>query len=453
MAQPPYSPLLLDLPEGLRNLPTLMAIAALADQAFAPIEQDIYDTSQLLSVETTTDFSYLQGLFDPYGLIDILLGDVADSRKYYRLLKTLYTLKGTARGFAMAMDLLKLTYQEIITQNVLCCTDMTMVLATTNPNLNQFRKVDQLDGVYLPIDTTLTGVTNAPIISATPGPYKVGTLTASKLDYNFTLGISQLGYPLGARVPSVSNTIYFLFWAYLIGDLVADPTMGADSVMDYVFSSDFVYNTAGAAQLDWGLRLGYQDLQQLLPPISTLVTSSYGTDGYAYGDYRLADFLRPNYGQAPSPAPAPDPQVSWDEASHTTCYHALVLGANTLGAFAWQPLGGPRKQVHNAVGAFGAGKLGRNIVLDRVKDRYYTTSYAITVQVEHPAVELVVQYDMGGPQEPNQWTDYTGVGNDVLMGAEDVTGDSLWSIAGAQTSGTVGFAVVGEAIVGQPASG
>lgn len=453
MAKPPYVPLLQDLPPRLRNLPTLSGVCELADQALAPLDQDIYDTSQLLSVETTTDFSYLQGLFDPYGLIDILLGNQADIRKYYRLLKTLYALKGTTRGWRMAMDLLKLSFEQIITQNVVCCAEMTMVLTTTQPDLLQFRRVDQLDQVYLPIDTTLVGVTNAPIVSATPGPYKVGSLTANSLDYNLTLGTSRLGYPLGAKIPQVSNSIYFLFWSTLLAELSELDAVAADSMMDYVFSSDFIYDTAGATRLDWVLRLGYQDLQQLKPPIVSMWTTNYGTDGYAYADYRLSDFLRPNYGVPPSPAPAPDAQVSWDTAERAQCYHSLVLGANNLDLYPWQPLGGPRPTLHWG-GGLGQGKLSRTIVLDAARDLYTTRSFAIQVAVDRPRPELVAQYgleDLDPAALPQLYTHTSGVGDDCDLSGTPVDFDSRWSIAGGETSATVGFGVVGEAIVGQSA--
>lgn len=454
MAKPPYVPFLQDLPPRLRNLPTLIGIGEVADQAFAPVDQSIYDTSQLLSVETTTDFSYLQELFDPYGLIDILLGNEADIRKYYRLLKTLYSLKGTARGWRMAMDLLKLSFEQIITQNVVCCTEMTMVLTTTQPDLLQFRKIDQLDQIYLPIDTTLVGVTNAPIVSATPGPYKVGSLTANSLDYNLTLGTSRLGYPLGAKIPQVSNSIYFLFWSTILSTLDEYDEVAVESVMDYVFSSDFIYDTAGTSRLDWALRLGYQDLQQLKPPIVSMWTSDYGTDSYAYSDYRLSDFLRPNYGVAPSPAPAPDAQVSWDTVERGTCYHALILGANNLDLYPWQPLGGPRPTLHWG-GGLGQGKLSRNITLDDARSLYTTRSSAIVVAVDHPRPELVAQYgleDLDPADIPMVYTHANGVGDDLDLSGTPVDFDSRWSIGGAESSATVGFGLVGEAIVGQPAS-
>ena len=183
----------------------------------------IYDPSNINHIPEEVITMLGGEIFEKYiaGSID------RDSKvAFSQMVSRLYNLKGTMKAFKLALTYLRVPYLEIRVDSLINgCKEITVLLdpevihsnSSFNENFIEFRKLENVADLFLPLCARLRYVTNC------QGVIDGGlTLGAGMLDYNLILGNNVLSQPLAKFEPSIAKNILFFFCSHNVSDVLLD---------------------------------------------------------------------------------------------------------------------------------------------------------------------------------------------------------------------------------------
>lgn len=332
------------LQEGIRDLSYNQEMTKVLDMVmdtfYQPLQDDILN---FYNPDLCLDYNELKHIFDPYFLTDIISDDEEQSRKYFKIIKTLYSLKGTLAGLELVLQFLHIQYKTIIQSRLgEYARDITLFLDTDSPDLRQFRRIDQLTKIFLPINVRMEGVTNWDIF----GGANNWNLGPAILDYGCVFGMNTLDRPYGNIEPSISESVYFYLHRERAADMpLPDGDYGLfDNLHTEIITADLDCTLYQYVQLDRNLILGMQDVTNLYAYStgSGVISTSYLYNVLEEDQARLLE-------QYPDTSweTLPEYQRKFEDTRQSWCFGALILDWHAILGDDTAPMDGNRGIVHS----------------------------------------------------------------------------------------------------------